>query len=30
LYAQRGLLVQIDGMGTVDDVAARIHAALHA
>lgn len=28
LYAQRGLLVQVDGMGEVDDVAARIDEAL--
>jgi adenylate kinase len=28
LYAQRGLLVQVDGMGEVDDVAARIDQAL--
>ncbi|MEY4137444.1 MAG: hypothetical protein RL205_1572 [Actinomycetota bacterium] len=30
LYAQRGLLAQVDGMGTVDEVAARIHGVLHA
>jgi adenylate kinase len=28
IYAQRGLLVQVDGMGEVDDVAARIDQAL--
>jgi len=30
LFEQRGLLVQIDGMGSVDDVAGRIHAVLNA
>ena len=30
LFEQRGLLVQVDGMGSVDDVAARIQSALHA
>ena len=30
LFEQRGLLVQIDGMGSVDDVAARIRSALSA
>jgi adenylate kinase len=30
LYAQRGLLVQVDGMGEVDEVTARIEAALKA
>jgi adenylate kinase len=30
LYAQRGQLEQVDGMGSVDDVAARIHAVLNA
>lgn len=29
LYAQRGVLVQVDGMGTVDEVAARILAVLN-
>ena len=27
-YTQRGLLIQVDGMGSIDDVAARINAAL--
>jgi adenylate kinase len=30
IYRERGLLVQVDGMGTVDEVAARIAAALGA
>lgn len=30
LFEQRGLLVQVDGMGSVDDVASRIHAVLNA
>jgi len=30
LFEQRGLLVQIDGMGSVDDVAARIRSAISA
>ena len=30
LFEQRGLLVQVDGMGSVDDVAARIRSALSA
>jgi adenylate kinase len=29
LYASRGLLTQVSGMGDVDDVTARIHAALN-
>ncbi len=28
LYAQQGLLVQVDGMGSVEDVTARVLAAL--
>lgn len=30
LFEQRGLLVQVDGMGTVDEVAGRIHSVLSA
>jgi len=30
LFEQRGLLVQVDGMGSVDDVDGRIHAVLNA
>ena len=30
VYAERGLLVQVDGMGSVDEVAARVLAALEA
>jgi len=30
LYEQRGLLVRVDGMGSVDEVAARIHSVLNA
>jgi adenylate kinase len=30
VYRERGLLVQVDGMGTVDEVAARMAAALGA
>lgn len=30
VYAERGLLVQVDGMGAVDDVTARLLAALGA
>jgi adenylate kinase len=30
IYAERGLLVQVDGMGDVDDVTARVLSALEA
>ncbi|HEY0249222.1 MAG TPA: adenylate kinase [Gryllotalpicola sp.] len=30
LYRQRGLLVEVDGLGTIDEVAARVHEALEA
>ena len=29
LYSSRGILVSVDGLGTIDEVAARIHAALN-